>query len=160
METLVIRRPGALGRIVAAFVVLAAMVAGTLVTGSGKADALAMSQVRADAVHLAAVEKGKPYVWGADGPGAFDCSGLVYYVFHRRLGVPLPRTADEQWHSTLHVRKSHVQRGDLVFFLSGDHAYHVGIYAGHHLIWNAPHTGARVRLEHIWTSRWQPGRVV
>lgn len=156
METLTSRVPG---RLLAVLAVLLAMTAGILSLGAGRSDALAMTQVRSTAVQLAAHEKGKPYVYGADGPGAFDCSGLVFYVYHRRLGVRLPRTANQQWHATHHVAKSQMRRGDLVFFLSGNYAYHVGVYAGHHRIWNAPHPGSHVRLERIWGGSWRAGRV-
>jgi cell wall-associated NlpC family hydrolase len=149
----------ALRRAAVVVTVLLATLAGSLTLSAGGAGALTLSRARHAAVHLAADQQGKPYAWGADGPGAFDCSGLVYYVYHRRLGVRLPRTANEQWHATRHVRKSHVHRGDLVFFLSGGHAYHVGIYAGHHRLWHAPYPGSHVRLQRIWTSAWRPGRV-
>ncbi|WP_399438463.1 C40 family peptidase [Streptomyces sp. WAC07149] len=103
------------------------------------------------AVAIAASKKGAPYVYGATGPDEFDCSGLTLYAF-RKAGRALPRTAEAQYESTLHI--AHAQRapGDLVFFPKGGTMGHVGIYAGHNKIWHAPKPGTRVRLERIWTG--------
>ncbi|HET7010010.1 MAG TPA: NlpC/P60 family protein, partial [Anaerolineales bacterium] len=67
----------------------------------------------ADAVDLAADLIGRPYVWGAEGPTAFDCSGLTQYVF-REFGIDLPRRAISQSRAGEAVRR--LRRGDLVFF--------------------------------------------
>jgi cell wall-associated NlpC family hydrolase len=106
------------------------------------------------ALQVAASERGKPYVYGATGPQAFDCSGLTRYVFDR-LGKHLPRTTYQQYAVT-HIPRGALQPGDLVF--SGDLG-HVGIYAGYGSMWNAPHTGARVRLERVWDPNFRVGRV-
>jgi len=112
------------------------------------------------AVHLAAQQKGRPYVWGAASPRrGFDCSGLVSYVYRTRLHRPLGRSADQQYHQSIRVSHRAMRPGDLVFFLSRGHAYHVGIYAGRNRMWHAPHKGARVRLVRIWTTHWVGGRV-
>jgi cell wall-associated NlpC family hydrolase len=103
------------------------------------------------AVKLAALERGKPYVYGAAGPSAFDCSGLVQYVYGR-LGVRLPHNAELQYRDTIHLPAfRYLGPGDLVFFHSGRYVYHVGIYAGHYMVWVAPHSGSHVKLERIWT---------
>jgi hypothetical protein len=84
---------------------------------------------------VAEVEKfnGYPYVYGATGPNAFDCSGLVQYAL-TQLGVTgVPRTAAEQWGWVTRIKQSQLQPGDLVFaYFPGDDAYpgHVGIYTG------------------------------
>jgi cell wall-associated NlpC family hydrolase len=106
-------------------------------------------------------EKGKPYRWGATGPSAFDCSGLVGYVMKHAAGINLPRTANSIAHSKkVHrISKSHKKRGDLIFFASGSHVYHVAIYAGHGMIWHAPGSGKHVQKAHIWTSGYQVGRL-
>ncbi|HLT09907.1 MAG TPA: NlpC/P60 family protein, partial [Micromonosporaceae bacterium] len=83
----------------------------------------------ADIVAAAAVQIGKPYSYGAAGPNAFDCSGLTQYVF-KQFGVSLPHNAHAQLSYGRAVSKAEARPGDLVFFLSGGHAYHVGIYAG------------------------------
>jgi len=111
------------------------------------------------AVKLAAAQKGKPYRWGGAGPRSFDCSGLVYYVYRTKLHVNLPRTANAQRRQTIRIAKSSVRPGDLIFFMSGGWAYHVGIYAGHGKIWHSPRPGQRVQLSRIWTSHWRAGRV-
>lgn len=108
------------------------------------------------ALHVAAKHRGDPYRWGAEGPHAFDCSGLVLYAY-RKAGRSLPRTAAQQYRHTRHEHRP--RRGDLVFFHSGGHVNHVGIYAGHDRIWHAPHTGATVSLTRIWTRAVSYGRV-
>jgi len=92
---------------------------------------------------------GKPYAYGAAGPNAFDCSGLVQWVY-RRVGERLPRTSGAQAGATQRVRRPQV--GDLVFFTSGGRVYHVGIYAGRHTIWHASRPGVPVRRDRIWSS--------
>ncbi len=111
------------------------------------------------AVRIAAAQRGKPYRWGGAGPRSFDCSGLVYYVYKKRLHVKLPRTANAQRLKTIRISKSHVRPGDLIFFMSHGRAYHVGIYAGHGKIWHSPRPGQRVKLQKIWTSQWRAGRI-
>jgi cell wall-associated NlpC family hydrolase len=110
------------------------------------------------ALSVAASKQGAPYQWGASGPYRFDCSGLTLYSF-KRAGKKLPRTAAGQYNSTRHIPASARHMGDLVFFHSGSSVYHVGIYAGNNRIWHAPKTGARVRLEKIWTHSVWYGRV-
>lgn len=87
----------------------------------------AASKVLAEVASLA----GRPYVWGAAGPRAFDCSGLVQYVMAHAAHRHLPHSAAAQYADAHHVSKAAVRPGDLVFFSSGGHVYHVGIYAGH-----------------------------
>ena len=111
------------------------------------------------ATSIAGAQKGKPYVYGAAGPRSFDCSGLVYYVYQKRLGVSLPRTANAQRLKSVPISKSNLQPGDLVFFMSGGRAYHVGIYAGGSKVWHAPRPGQRVQLSKIWTTKWVAGRL-
>lgn len=112
------------------------------------------------ALHVAAHQQGDPYRWGATGPSSFDCSGLMLYSFHA-AGLNLPRTAAAQSGAVRHISRAHMRRGDMVFFTSGGHVYHVGIFDGwsHHrrIIIHAPHTGADVRKEAIWTNSWFPG---
>ena len=109
-------------------------------------------------VHIAASKQGTPYRYGAAGPRAFDCSGFTRWVF-ARVGRHLPHNAAAQKRAVRHITGSHRRRGDLVFFASHGHVYHVGIYAGHNRIWHAPHTGSRVHRERLWTSRVTYGRV-
>jgi cell wall-associated NlpC family hydrolase len=114
--------------------------------------------VASQALRVAAAKRGAPYEWGATGPNRFDCSGLTMYAF-RKAGRRLPRTAAEQYTRTRHISAASRSPGDLVFFHAGREVYHVGVYAGNGKIWHAPHTGARVRLERIWTRQVWYGRV-
>lgn len=99
---------------------------------------------------------GSPYVYGATGPRAFDCSGLTQWVYGK-VGKRLPRTSDAQAGAVRRVRKP--RRGDLVFFHNGGNVYHVGIYAGRHKIWHASRPGHPVAKDPIWTSSVFYGRV-
>ena len=86
---------------------------------------------------LGAVEKygkGKPYVWGASGPDAFDCSGLVMYALQKAFGRSFPHYSGAQYSATKPV--SDPQPGDLVFFGPGG-SDHVGVYAGDGKYWSA-----------------------
>ncbi|MER5437614.1 C40 family peptidase [Streptomyces sp. NPDC002790] len=133
-------------------------VAGAGLTVPGAASDASAATASVKALHVAASKKGAPYKWGAAGPHRFDCSGLTLYSF-KRAGKKLPRTAAQQYNRTKHISRSHRTRGDLVFFRSGRSIYHVGIYAGKGRIWHSPKTGAKVRLERIWTNSVLYGRV-
>lgn len=118
------------------------------------------ARVGAVAVTYTANERGRPYRMGGTTPArGFDCSGLVTYVYKTRLHRNLPRTADAQYRATLRISKKSMRPGDLVFFLSGGRAYHVGVYAGHNKMWHAAKPGTRVKLVTIWTTQWVGGRV-
>lgn len=97
------------------------------------------------ALTAAQMELGKPYVWGDAGPNAFDCSGLVQYVY-AQVGIHLPRVAADQQSYAKPVTSP--LPGDLVFY--GNPAYHVGIYLGAGKMIDAPHSGAVVRIENVW----------
>ena len=87
---------------------------------------------------------GRPYVYGATGPSAFDCSGLMYWSW-RRAGVVLPRTSQEQAFAGRRIPLSQARPGDLVIYYGDMH--HVGMYAGNGMVIHAPYPGARVRYE-------------
>ncbi|OHV65593.1 hypothetical protein BCD48_36480 [Pseudofrankia sp. BMG5.36] len=110
------------------------------------------------AVYLASLQAGKPYVYGAEGPYNFDCSGLIQYVY-KQLGITLPRTTDQQFAATTRISRGSEQPGDLIFFGEPGSIYHEGIYAGDGKIWVAPKSGDVVKLETIWTSSYYVGRV-
>lgn len=97
----------------------------------------------AEAVAYAYRKIGSPYVWGATGPDAFDCSGLVQAAY-RSAGVSLPRTTYAQINAGRRVARSALLPGDLVFFYSG--ISHVGIYVGDGRMIHAPNPSAPVRL--------------
>ncbi|MFF7383451.1 NlpC/P60 family protein [Streptomyces griseoluteus] len=89
---------------------------------------------------------GSPYVWGATGPNAFDCSGLIQAAY-RSAGISLPRTTYAQINAGRRVSRSQLQPGDLVFFYSG--ISHVGIYVGNGRMIHAPNPSAPVRVAPI-----------
>ena len=154
--------------IAAAFVTLltAILVSVTMIMSTApQADASLASQERARKVHhglrVALNQVGDPYVYGASGPRAFDCSGLTMYSF-RRAGLYLPRTAAGQAQYVRHLHKQNMRRGDLMFFFDGGGVYHVGIYLGRArdgraLVLHAPYPGKRVHRERVWTKRWFGG---
>ncbi|MEU1302744.1 NlpC/P60 family protein [Streptomyces shenzhenensis] len=111
------------------------------------ADPAAAPGSRAAAAVAYAYQKlGSPYVWGATGPHAFDCSGLIQAAY-RSAGVSLPRTTYAQIGAGQRVSRSQLLPGDLVFFYSG--ISHVGIYVGNGQMIHAPNSSAPVRLAPI-----------
>lgn len=112
-------------------------------------------------LEVAIRQKGDPYSYGADGPRAFDCSGLTMFAYGR-AGLYLPRSSDGQARYVRHIPKTKLRRGDFVFFHSGRGAvYHVAIYLGRHhgrrYILHAPHSGTVVQRDRIWTRAWSAG---
>ncbi|MFF2543273.1 NlpC/P60 family protein [Kitasatospora sp. NPDC058063] len=102
----------------------------------------------AAALSAAASKIGSPYVWGATGPGSFDCSGLMVWAFNQ-AGVSLPRTSQAQASAGTRIGSdiSQAQPGDLLIFYTD--AHHVGIYAGNGQVLHAPKPGASVRYEAV-----------
>ncbi|WP_435838539.1 C40 family peptidase [Streptomyces achromogenes] len=107
---------------------------GTYATKAGKAVAFARAQL------------GKPCVWGAAGPGSYDCAGLTQAAW-KSAGVTLPRTAREQAGVGVPVPPAEARPGDLVFF--HDDADHVGLCTGNGMMIHAPRPGAYVREQPV-----------
>ena len=105
--------------------------------GAGKA---------ATAARWALTQQLKPYVWGAEGPTSYDCSGLVMAAY-QRVGISLPHYTGDQWTAGRHISKEELRAGDLVFFYGDLH--HVGIYIGGGMMVHAPQTGDVVRIASI-----------
>ncbi|HLI72387.1 MAG TPA: C40 family peptidase [Acidimicrobiales bacterium] len=104
------------------------------------------------AVAWAMARVGTPYRWGGEGPDGFDCSGLVQAAY-AAAGVALPRVAQAQYEAGPQVGTGPVRPGDLVFFGSSPVGIdHVGIALGDGDMVDAPHTGAVVRVEPVWSS--------
>lgn len=91
---------------------------------------------------------GTPYVWGAEGPRAFDCSSFVRWVFAER-GVRMPRTAREQAGIGDAPYPGDLRAGDLLFFWGGTGAQHVAIYVGGDSIIHASSRSRRVQLDRM-----------
>ena len=108
-------------------------------------------------VNLAKKQLGKPYVWGAEGPNSFDCSGLVYYVYKNAANMKLPRTSKEQSNYGTTVSMSNLQPGDLIFSSTdgSGNVNHVGIYIGNNEMIHSPKPGDVVKQTKINTSYWQ-----
>jgi NlpC/P60 family len=108
-----------------------------------------------DAVDFAANLIGRPYVWGAEGPDSFDCSGLTQFVY-REFGVDLPRRAISQ--SRVGGPAGRLRRGDLVFFSSDtrrSEVTHVGIYEGGGIMIDASKRHGRVRRDDLTDEYWE-----
>ncbi len=108
---------------------------------------LAGRSVGVEALREALTKIGDPYVWGAAGPNSFDCSGLVVWAY-AQIGISLPHFTGDQWNSGVHVSRSQLQPGDLVFFFAD--IGHVGIYVGHGYMLDAPTFGVPVGIHPIF----------
>lgn len=142
------------------------------VTGSGSAAAayqcanatlagfVAPNATVATAVSYAEAQLGKPYLWGATGPAAFDCSGLVMMAY-RSAGVNIQRTSQAQWKTLPHVPANQVQPGDLVFFAGTDGTPkapgHVGLVIGKNEMIEAYATGTPIRVSTFGLPTSAPG---
>lgn len=98
---------------------------------------------------LGAVEKygkDKPYVWGAEGPDSFDCSGLVKYALEKAFGKSFPHYSGDQYSASRAVKDPQI--GDLVFFGPGGRN-HVGVYAGGGKIWSAMNPSSGIGMAKV-----------
>lgn len=92
-------------------------------------------------VDIAKSKIGSPYVYGAAGPQAFDCSGFTSWVY-AQAGKSIPRTSGAQASAGQRVAINALQPGDIVVYYGG--ASHVGIYAGNGQIIDALNSGTPV----------------
>ncbi|GGN84177.1 hypothetical protein GCM10011579_073710 [Streptomyces albiflavescens] len=119
---------------------------------SGRADmpdlggAVPSSARAAAAVAAARSVLGRPYVWGANGPGGFDCSGLMQWSY-AQAGVGLPRTSQAQRYAGHQVPLSQARPGDLIAYRSD--ASHIAMYMGNGQVIHAPYPGAPVRYDPV-----------
>lgn len=114
--------------------------------GGAAIPSVAGSSKAASALRTAMTQMGKPYVWGASGPSAYDCSGLVMWAY-KQIGVSLPHSSSAQSTMGTAVSKDQLQPGDLVFFYSP--VSHVGIYAGNGMVLNASTSGQPVKMSKL-----------
>ncbi len=110
---------------------------------------------------IARRQVGDPYSYGAAGPNAFDCSGLVQFSYRAAGYKSIPRTSGSQAAFTKRISRAALKPGDLMFFHSGGRVYHVGIFAGRKngriVMLHAPGSGDRVRYASPWTDSWFAG---
>lgn len=120
------------------------------VSGGGKGGAVAKGSPLGDDKYKALMEEaykyeGQPYVWAGSNPSTgFDCSGLMMWSY-RKIGINLPRTAQEQYNATARIKDSERKPGDLVFFTrtykTSNYITHVGIYIGNDEYYNSSGRG-------------------
>lgn len=105
-------------------------------------------------LRAAASKLGRPYVWGAEGPDSFDCSGLVQWAF-AQAGVRMPRVTHQQFVTGPQVPLDQAQPGDLLFWrhdpTNPGYISHVAIYWGDGKMLHAPRTGDVVKLSPVTT---------
>jgi cell wall-associated NlpC family hydrolase len=111
-----------------------------------RGSAVASGGRAAAAVAAARSVLGRPYVWGANGPGGFDCSGLMQWAY-AHAGIGLPRTSQQQRYAGRQVTLAEALPGDLVVYRND--ASHVGMYVGGGMVIHAPHPGAAVRYDPV-----------
>ncbi|WP_426243477.1 C40 family peptidase [Nocardioides sp. LHG3406-4] len=114
------------------------------------------------AEHIALAQRGDAYSYGSAGPGAFDCSGLIYYSFRKAGFSAMPRTSSAQAGHVRRIPKSQLHRGDLMFFTGGGGVYHVGIFVGRLKsgavqMLHSSTPGRPVQIDVPWTSSWFAG---
>jgi cell wall-associated NlpC family hydrolase len=112
------------------------------------------------AVRVGINQIGDPYVYGADGPDAFDCSGFTSFAYGR-ANMNLTRTSHGQAGDVRRISKRNVKRGDLIFFYGSGGVYHVAMFLrwkdGERIILHSPSSGKSVNRDPIWTSSWFAG---
>lgn len=108
--------------------------------------------VGVQALKFALTRIGDPYVWGAAGPSAFDCSGLVMWAY-AQVGISLMHFTGDQWNEGVHVSRDQLKPGDLVFFYAD--LGHVGLYIGNGLMVDAPTFGQPVQVQPVFWSAYE-----
>ncbi len=146
-------RPARLALCLAAIALLAGCASGPRPAIESNADGATHQR----AAQIALSMQGTPYRYGANGPDAFDCSGLVQYAYGR-AGAQVPRTTDAQYDAVNRRYLHQLEPGDLVFFrIGGIGVSHVGIYIGDDEFVHAPKTGSNVHVSSLdheyWRSR-------
>jgi peptidoglycan DL-endopeptidase CwlO len=101
------------------------------------------------AVSYAMAQVGKPYCYGGEGPGCYDCSGLTMMAW-RQAGVSLPHSSSAQFNVGRRISASELQPGDLIFYYSP--ISHVSMYIGNGQRVSATHTGDYVRVQSLGSS--------
>lgn len=104
-------------------------------------------------INIARKQIGKPYVWGAEGPNSFDCSGFTSYAYKQGANITLPRVSRDQGNFGTAISRSNLKAGDLVFFASnGTTINHVGLYLGNSEFIHSPRPGETVRIDKLTSN--------
>ncbi|MPV51696.1 hypothetical protein GCO27_01160 [Corynebacterium sp. zg331] len=111
----------------------------------------ASSSKAAGAVQAALSKIGAPYSWGATGPDAFDCSGLIYWAYQQQ-GMTIPRTSQSQLAGGTPVSRDQLQPGDVVGYYPG--VTHVGLYIGDGKLVHASDYGIPVQVVDVDSMPW------
>lgn len=133
------------------FVVLLSVCLLLMLGGCASRPASGVSEAREAIVVNALAQVGKPYRYGGTGPDAFDCSGLVQYVY-AQSGLKLPRTTGAQFRSGHAIDPTEARTGDLLFYRFEDkkpEPSHVVVYLGDGEAVHAPVTGGSVRATRV-----------
>jgi murein DD-endopeptidase len=107
-------------------------------------------------VRTAKSQIGAPYRYGGKDPKTgFDCSGLVWWSYHK-YGSNMPRTAQQQYKHGTEISKGDLEPGDLLYFdIGGKKPAHVAIFTGRGRFVHAPSTGGRVREDELSNNYWK-----
>lgn len=120
--------------------------------GVGTGLALPPSKAAAEAIRFAMSQRGKPYVWGAEGPSAYDCSGLMLRAFES-AGIILPRVSSDQYHAGAMLPAKEAKPGDLLFWAYDESdpstIHHVAMYIGNGKIVEAQQSGVPVHTRNV-----------
>lgn len=122
------------------------LASGSLSGSPGSAPSRPPSRRGEEALDYAVRQIGKPYEWGAEGPKAFDCSGLTSQAW-AAAGKEIPRTSQEQWAQLRRVSLRKLRPGDLIVYFRK--ATHVALYLGDGMVIQAPRPGARIKVSPI-----------
>ena len=122
----------------------------SLLTGCSSAPERIDADHAHDGLAQAARMLGRPYRFGGATPSGFDCSGLTMAVY-KLNGLDLPRSSRQQWKVGKPVKRSHLEKGDLVFFATagGKRVSHVGIYTGNGKFLHAPRRGRKITISSL-----------
>ncbi|MFI6726298.1 NlpC/P60 family protein [Streptomyces atratus] len=119
---------------------------GALAASGALSSTRSPSRAGGEAVKYAIGQVGKPYVWGAEGPDSFDCSGLTSQAW-AKAGRVIPRTSQEQWRQLPKVPLNALRPGDLVIYFPK--ATHVALYIGNGQVVQAPRPGSQVKVSPV-----------
>ena len=125
-------------------------------SSSSNSGSTSVSSSASSVIAYAKTLLGKPYVWGAQGPNSFDCSGFTYYVFKNKAGIVLPRTSSAQSKYGTSVSWSNLKAGDLMFFdtngANNGQVSHVGLYIGNGQMIHASSSQRKIVITSVNTS--------